>query len=405
MGHVDHQVGADGVGDRPEALEVEDARVGAPAGEQQLRLALVGDPLDLVHVDQAVLGADLVRRDVVEAAGDVDLHPVAEVAAVGQAQAHDRVAGLQQRVVDGGVGLRAGVRLDVDVVAAEQLLRAVDRELLDDVDVLAAAVVALAGIALGVLVREDAALALEDGLGHEVLGRDHLQRAPLAIELEVDGLGDLRVDLGERALEVVGLEFGHVRHGTNGGGRRDECQLDSLCGRRDDIRAASAMVRGGHGALAEDRPLAGLLVAAEVDHGRRRAGQLAGVDDEVGARPDRLRAPPQAPCVGPAGDVGGDCNTTQPSAAQQRHVGHAQPQRPRRRRAGSARAGSAAPASPRPAAAAPSARAYARRAPAARRARARRRRTSPRSACPAARPLSAYIRSTAAALSGSHASP
>src|SRR4051794_3581452 len=82
--------------------------------------------------------------------------------------------------------------------------------------VIAAAVVALAGIALGVLVRQDAALALEDGLGDEVLGRDHLQRAPLAIELEVDGLGDLGVDLGERALEVVGLEFGHERHGTTG---------------------------------------------------------------------------------------------------------------------------------------------------------------------------------------------
>jgi hypothetical protein len=83
VGHVDHQVGADGVGDGPEALEVEEAGVGAPAGEQQLRLALVGDPLDLVHVDPAVLGADLVRRNVVEAAGDVDLHAVAEVAAVG----------------------------------------------------------------------------------------------------------------------------------------------------------------------------------------------------------------------------------------------------------------------------------------------------------------------------------
>ena len=50
--------------------------------------------------------------------------------------------GLEQRVEDGGVGLRAGVRLDVGVLGAEELLGAVDRELLDDVDVLAAAVVA-----------------------------------------------------------------------------------------------------------------------------------------------------------------------------------------------------------------------------------------------------------------------
>ena len=57
------------------------------------------------------------------------------------------------------------------------LLDAGDRILgmkLDHVDVLAAAVVPLARIALRVLVRQHAALALEDRLGHEVLRRDHL---------------------------------------------------------------------------------------------------------------------------------------------------------------------------------------------------------------------------------------
>jgi hypothetical protein len=46
------------------------------------------------------------------------------------------------------------MRLHVGEVGAEQRLRAVDRELFGDVDVLAAAVVALARVALGVLVRQ-----------------------------------------------------------------------------------------------------------------------------------------------------------------------------------------------------------------------------------------------------------
>ena len=71
--------------------------------------------------------------------------PWREVAAVGEREAEHRVARLEQRVIDGGVGLRAGVRLDVRVLGAEQLLGAVDRELLGDVDVLAAAVVARPG--------------------------------------------------------------------------------------------------------------------------------------------------------------------------------------------------------------------------------------------------------------------
>jgi hypothetical protein len=38
VGHVDHEQRADLVGDLAEGLEVELARVGRPAGEQQLRL-------------------------------------------------------------------------------------------------------------------------------------------------------------------------------------------------------------------------------------------------------------------------------------------------------------------------------------------------------------------------------
>jgi hypothetical protein len=135
---------------------------------------------------------------------------VREVAAVREREAHDRVARVEQGEVDGRVGLRAGVRLHVGVLGPEQLLGAVDRELLDDVDVLAAAVVALAGIALGVLVREHRALTLEHRLGHEVLGRDHLEGVLLPAELALDRLGDLGVDVRQRAVEVVGLELGHA---------------------------------------------------------------------------------------------------------------------------------------------------------------------------------------------------
>ena len=82
---------------------------------------------------------------------------------------------------DGRVGLGARVRLHVDVLGAEELLGPVDGELLGDVDELAAAVVALARIALGVLVGEHRALAVEDRLRHEVLGGDHLERRLLAL--------------------------------------------------------------------------------------------------------------------------------------------------------------------------------------------------------------------------------
>ena len=51
------------------------------------------------------------------------------------------------------IGLAAAVWLDVCKLTAEELFAAIDRDLLDLVYELAAAVVALAGIALGVFVR------------------------------------------------------------------------------------------------------------------------------------------------------------------------------------------------------------------------------------------------------------
>ena len=68
-----------------------------------------------------------------------------EVAAVGEAHAQDPVAVLEDGEVGGHVGLRARVRLDVDELGArEERQGALLGEALDDVDVLAAAVVALA---------------------------------------------------------------------------------------------------------------------------------------------------------------------------------------------------------------------------------------------------------------------
>jgi hypothetical protein len=79
---------------------------------------------------------------------------VRQVAAVRQVHRQDGVARLQLGEVHRHVRLRAGVRLHVGVLRPEQRAGAVDRELLGDVDMLAAAVVAPAGIALGVLVGE-----------------------------------------------------------------------------------------------------------------------------------------------------------------------------------------------------------------------------------------------------------
>ena len=116
-----------------------------------------------------------------------------EVPALVEAEAEDSVSTLQQRVVDGHVGLCAGVGLDVDVLGAEQLLRPVAGQVLGNVHDLAAAVVAASGVALGVLAGEDRTHRLQHRERRIVLAGDQLQVGAGALLLVAHDLRDLGV--------------------------------------------------------------------------------------------------------------------------------------------------------------------------------------------------------------------
>ena len=119
------------------------------------------------------------------------------MAAGGEVEAHEGVAGLQQRQEHRLVHLAAGVRLNVGKVSAEQFLGALDRQRLGDVDPFATAVVARARIAFGVFVGHHRALRLQHGAADDVFGRDQLDLVALPAELALDGGGDVRIGLGE----------------------------------------------------------------------------------------------------------------------------------------------------------------------------------------------------------------
>ena len=71
---------------------------------------------------------------------------------MGEVHPEVRVAGFQDREVDGHIGLGTRVRLDVHVLRREELPGAFHGQTLHHVHVLAPTVVALARIALGILV-------------------------------------------------------------------------------------------------------------------------------------------------------------------------------------------------------------------------------------------------------------
>src|SRR5215203_1170822 len=90
------------------------------------------------------------------------------------------------------------MRLNVDVLRAKKLPGSFDRQSLDFIDKLAAAVVALAGIAFRILVGQHATDRSQHRRTDEVFRCDQLDPVPLTTLLALDGRGDGRIgDLRE----------------------------------------------------------------------------------------------------------------------------------------------------------------------------------------------------------------
>ncbi len=166
--HIDHQQRAGFFGDLPESFKVDRSRIGACAGHNQLGLVLHGQAFKLVVVDGFGFLAHPVGDNVVELAGEIERMSVRQVAAVGEAHAEKRVAGLEHRHVDGLVGLGAAVRLNVAVLGVKKLLGALNGKGFGHINEFAAAVVTLAGQTLGVLVGQGRAHRFQHGFADKV---------------------------------------------------------------------------------------------------------------------------------------------------------------------------------------------------------------------------------------------
>ena len=96
MGHIDEQLRPDFAGDLGELAMRNLARISARAGDDQLRLVFAGEPGHLIEIDPMRVAGHAVVDEVIENAGDVQLHAVRQMPAVGQIEPQHRVARLQR---------------------------------------------------------------------------------------------------------------------------------------------------------------------------------------------------------------------------------------------------------------------------------------------------------------------
>jgi len=193
MRHIDHEIGTDALGDLRHALPVEAQGIGAGAADQELGLGLDGDAFHFVVIDLFVL-VETVGNDVEQLAGQVGRRTVGQVTAVTEVHAHDGIARLQDREIDGLIGLRTGMRLHVGVFGTEQALDAVDGDLLDLIDKFTAAIETLARITFGIFVGQLRALSFHHCRAGVIFRRDQFDMVILTMTLVFDVLPQFRID-------------------------------------------------------------------------------------------------------------------------------------------------------------------------------------------------------------------
>ena len=212
--HVDDQVAADFVRDRAHALVVDGAAVGACPCHEHFRAVHERVLFQLVVVDDACLEVDAVREGLEVGADSTDLLrrglvAVAQVAAVGEIEAHEAVVGPHDGLVDLEVCWGAGEGLHVDApglgVEVEGFEGALLAEQFDLVDVFVAAVVACAGVSFAVFVAHGRAESVEDGSRGDVLGGDEEDGLALPLDLFGHDFLDLGVGVVEGFLHQVGV--------------------------------------------------------------------------------------------------------------------------------------------------------------------------------------------------------
>src|SRR5271157_1142458 len=201
--HV-HQVDrAHLVGNLPHAREIDESGIGAAAANDELRPLALGDALQIVVVDGLGFLGYAVGNDLVGLAGKVQRMSVTEVTAVREIQAEYRVSRLDDRGIGGHVGGRSRMWLHVGVLRPKQLLGAIARQVLDHIGEFASAVIALAGIAFGVLVGEDRACRFKHGFAHKVFRGDQLQAFVLAPLFVFDRQRNVRINFRQRSLHRI----------------------------------------------------------------------------------------------------------------------------------------------------------------------------------------------------------
>ena len=156
MRHIGHEQSANLVANRRKACKIQLARIGTKARQDDLRLMFLRHPLQLIVVNLTCSHIlHLVTDEIILAGTMRHGRTMRQVATMTQIHREDGIAWLAPCKIHCFIRLSATVRLDISMVSPEELLGAVNRQLLYLVGILLPPIIAPARVTLAIFISKD----------------------------------------------------------------------------------------------------------------------------------------------------------------------------------------------------------------------------------------------------------
>ena len=201
MCHIDQQIGTHTVSNFAETGKIDDARIGRTARNDEFRLMLFCQSLNLVKINAMVIAAHTILHGIKPFAGLVWSRTMGQVSAGGEAHAQDRITGFDERLKHRLIGLRPGIGLHIGIGAIVKFTNTLDGKLFGHINMFATAIITPTGIALGIFIGQHRALHLHHRLGNNIFRGNQLNLVFLARQFAAQNAGNIRIAFGNIAPE------------------------------------------------------------------------------------------------------------------------------------------------------------------------------------------------------------
>ncbi len=158
MRHIDKQIRTHFVGNIPKTLPVHYPGIGAKAGNDHFWFVFLRQRFDLLVINLSGFLIKPVLESLENLTGKIYFGAVGQVATMRQAHPQDGIARLQQRQINGGIGLRTRMRLDIGVISRKEFFYPINSQLLGNINILTAAIITFGRITFCVFIGQNGTL-------------------------------------------------------------------------------------------------------------------------------------------------------------------------------------------------------------------------------------------------------